>query len=989
MTEATNKDKQLFGMKRLEETLLKYSDKNVQELLPLIKKDIDSFVGDAPQFDDITMICLEYKKKKMEKSIKEKIKKALFALSIIAAIFFTLEIIGRKPILPFPAKITFSNITSADIVNEKKSLITDKQGTELIFLNENKEVDKIINLDGADEISRAHDIVRDDMYFYVLGDKFFRNSAHIDCEKVVRYTLDGKNPIVIYESKKDKKNYVRNVEDIRIASDTLFIIKIENIEDNENANVKVYKINLKEDTYKTDEILSKKTPYAYDAKYLPEDNSLYVTDYYGHLSCIKNDDTKYLDFAKRKMAYPFLPIDKDTCVFLDFSSEKIYKNKEVFLENVISTYFNLSDGKLIYDNQNNQTINIYDFSKKENIKYEYMNFSKTFLILTILRTISVIYLVFLVINLLFNAILNKYKEKDYAFLRKFGLISVAAIAIIFVSIFYKTKHIESTINLVRNNAKIMASFFAETIEDEDFYDIDISKKDTFLEEKVEEKKRYNDYYGLWANFNNEYNNYAYITLYKKNNEKNVLLYDSTRLSPYNVEIREQDKINHQHNFGDVQIFSFAGTKSYLIKEDIKNKEGEIVGFFEIGLDYNVFNKQAITESFEMSMSLLTIFVAIYLLLIEGKALIKGFNDRRKNAKENKECKEIYMTHSLLFFQSLVKSFDTIILVLITKDMVNILNYPEEFKNYLITLPMLFVGIGSIVGPILYVFIAKRIDVRKSLISTSIVTVFAYVAITYAVHTNKFITFCLAMFVLSISNVLVYTGISVIPYRSEVEEERYVATHEKNIGKVSASIFGALIGGVVVEYFGNTALYIVNTVACLPIVILFFLILPKNTFYIKKEEKEKIATVTKNYFKYIFSIPMLAFVIFILAPVMIAGGYRTFIFPLFTQAMNMPKMYITNFYVFARVIMIILSDPIVKATKKIDYWNLTIYCVIAIGLSFMTFGINTTVVWAIIMLVINSILDKIALPTKAMLWPRHAEVYGLDVAETPSRKSINY
>lgn len=63
VTEATNKDKQLFGMKRLEETLSKYSDKSVNELLPLVKKDIDTFVGDAPQFDDITMICLEYNKR--------------------------------------------------------------------------------------------------------------------------------------------------------------------------------------------------------------------------------------------------------------------------------------------------------------------------------------------------------------------------------------------------------------------------------------------------------------------------------------------------------------------------------------------------------------------------------------------------------------------------------------------------------------------------------------------------------------------------------------------------------------------------------------------------------------------------------------------------------------------------------------------------------------------------------------------------------------
>jgi sigma-B regulation protein RsbU (phosphoserine phosphatase) len=33
------------------------------ELLPLLKADIDEFVGEAPQFDDITMLMLDYKKK--------------------------------------------------------------------------------------------------------------------------------------------------------------------------------------------------------------------------------------------------------------------------------------------------------------------------------------------------------------------------------------------------------------------------------------------------------------------------------------------------------------------------------------------------------------------------------------------------------------------------------------------------------------------------------------------------------------------------------------------------------------------------------------------------------------------------------------------------------------------------------------------------------------------------------------------------------------
>ncbi|MBQ3546049.1 MAG: SpoIIE family protein phosphatase [Lachnospiraceae bacterium] len=63
VTEATSLDEELYGDDRLEAVLNKNKDKAPAELLPLVKEDIDKFVGEAPQFDDITMLCLEYKKK--------------------------------------------------------------------------------------------------------------------------------------------------------------------------------------------------------------------------------------------------------------------------------------------------------------------------------------------------------------------------------------------------------------------------------------------------------------------------------------------------------------------------------------------------------------------------------------------------------------------------------------------------------------------------------------------------------------------------------------------------------------------------------------------------------------------------------------------------------------------------------------------------------------------------------------------------------------
>ena len=64
VTEATDVNNQLYGMDRLD-VVLNGKCRNVspEQTLELVKADIDTFVGDNDQFDDITMLCLEYTKK--------------------------------------------------------------------------------------------------------------------------------------------------------------------------------------------------------------------------------------------------------------------------------------------------------------------------------------------------------------------------------------------------------------------------------------------------------------------------------------------------------------------------------------------------------------------------------------------------------------------------------------------------------------------------------------------------------------------------------------------------------------------------------------------------------------------------------------------------------------------------------------------------------------------------------------------------------------
>ena len=65
--EATNAENELFGTDRMLEALNQNPDAASEEVIREVQKAMEVFVKQAPQFDDITMLCVEYKAK-MEKA---------------------------------------------------------------------------------------------------------------------------------------------------------------------------------------------------------------------------------------------------------------------------------------------------------------------------------------------------------------------------------------------------------------------------------------------------------------------------------------------------------------------------------------------------------------------------------------------------------------------------------------------------------------------------------------------------------------------------------------------------------------------------------------------------------------------------------------------------------------------------------------------------------------------------------------------------------
>ena len=61
VTEATSSDMELFGNDRLIQALNENAAGSPESILNGVKNAVDAFVGDAEQFDDLTMLCLEYR----------------------------------------------------------------------------------------------------------------------------------------------------------------------------------------------------------------------------------------------------------------------------------------------------------------------------------------------------------------------------------------------------------------------------------------------------------------------------------------------------------------------------------------------------------------------------------------------------------------------------------------------------------------------------------------------------------------------------------------------------------------------------------------------------------------------------------------------------------------------------------------------------------------------------------------------------------------
>ena len=902
-------------------------------------------------------------------------------------------VLGNELLLPLPAEINYEMPTGACMTDNGEMLVADSASARLVFTDSDMKVRRIESLNDASPLSRIMQVTGDGSYFYVRGVKYERNTSVIQSEKILRYDADGKNRTVLFEIESGRRNRFSSLYDCCVYEGKLYYVAEVPTDDIFSYHLAVYSVDISSETmHEPEPVFVSTVPYAYTSRYLPQKEQLYSTDFSGALFLETGNCCNKIE-TSGKTVRVFCPEKNGTIIYSDPVTWNVYIDDKVIAENVGAESISANQNYVLFDNEFDGSLMRYNRLSGETETIRSAGFSGPFGLLTALKFISVIYISAILLVLAVKFLIDAFEEKNYRLLKRLGIIAVGLIMAVAISGFY-TRHIyQIKVDEIKEDVIVLSRFFAKT-EDAD----DLSKTAELIDglrngkanlpELKDKIAKYDNYYGSFINSAEGKGSFCFVYLYARKGDSYFLSYDSM----FHEQIGEcfdyaplTEKV--MQNLNDASVSTIEGTETLFNVTPVYNSEGEIAGLVELGENFGVFKKQAAADSLELTMELLTAFVAVYLVLTEGRSLISGLKERRRRLALNNPNAELAAMRPLNFLFSLLTSFDGVILVLISREMLTAGEYPPNSITWLMALPSMAFSVGSPIGTVLYSALASRVPVKKLSVGSIVFMAACYVLIIPVIINNLFITFCILKFLSSIANSISYSMLSSMPYRTENENERYEATKDKALGGVSSSILGAMVGGLVSQKFGNISLYAVNAAAFLPLIILMLAVIPANCVYVKRNADKTVKSSLKDFGKFAFSVPMLSYFIFLTIPLMTAEGYKSYLFPLYSTAMDMPKMYVTNFYVFARVIMLIINEPVTKATKNIDYWKLSVFGMLAMSMAFMCFAVNSTIIWAIIMLLINAVLDKIVASSKAMMWPRQAKAAGLVIMETTSYMSI--
>lgn len=409
-----------------------------------------------------------------------------------------------------------------------------------------------------------------------------------------------------------------------------------------------------------------------------------------------------------------------------------------------------------------------------------------------------------------------------------------------------------------------------------------------------------------------------------------------------------------------------------------DKERNAVYVVETGVNIDSISAIANDIIINVIIHLVAILVSVW-IAIDGWNTYKNdlkeyFAEKdKKSFKARKNITDIYV-----FICSIVLDFDNVLFVLVIASMFTEASRAKFALLFAIpiTLNNIGRGIGGfITSPLVSTFGEKKISILTAITSIPIFIIMAFGCMTKNIYILAGAKFFEGLLLNSIQTTLIDS----LPFELEDKEKRYKWIRDMGSSKRNALIISTMVAGIVAQYIGFSAIYILSAIFGIAVVMLSPYIFIENKKYDKKQIKADIkrSIITWNV---LLKPKVILYFIFVIIAVIMFQGYNDFLFPLLAKKEEITSGILTDMGVIATICGYAGIEGLLINKKKnnLKIMNAAfMFC----GIMIITLIFNKTLVWLFIVLLIISAFSGAILNNKEQALINIIGEYGYDTKDT--------
>ena len=929
----------------------------------------------------------------------------------LASIFIVCASIGQAKFVPF-ALIKFDN-PSAAVSNGQGTVVADQESERLLFLDESDQLTRAVELDRYEvPIKEATFLKQDGEYVYVAGATRAEDGESIVSEAVLAYAVDGTYLSKVWEKKYEKgegpappsitglgvqKN--GNLLITRLDGTTTMPLYVELLEVNDKGEEQVLR--------------SYKAPLdvpIHDADYLVDQDRILLVSESGDVALEGADgkEATVLYQASSTQRFQTVVVSGNYAELFNsaqgellFTTDFIGGGKLHAVSSVPSVAYASIDGDLLTvvyggdavrvydlkDTQHGHAADVQDARSSAAREIKQFSLSPQLNLMAVLTVLAWLFLIGLVLVLALRWLIGVFKAEERARLRR-ALAAFAGTALVIVTM---GGHLLVTFTIssqgrssqVKQSALYMASQAPGTIGDA----AQREAQRTFGTLAPDENMT--DYLILRRDVESLVQSYyqssqgVQVTIYAISPDISDVRYllSTTRDVVSGGKVTDQGLVDELNGLatkareaqGDaLEKASKVGEEELFLEGGRKDKSSVMLGYTvpliasdgscqavaELSFQGETFFQHLMEHFYSTLFTLGLIAIGIYLLSDEVMRSGHAWLTYRSLRERGEESAHALLARPFLYLTNVASGIDTALAVVIAKEMLT--KAGVDSNAFVWGVPALAITLGQTVATELYRRHSGRTPDRILALPCAVAGIGASVLCAFAVINDWFVPFVAGKFVMGLGYGVVssaaFAVMNAVDKKALGDEQEIFAASRAVVGSTSSSarIIAGILGGLLAAA-GNQWLYWGSAVVGLAVFALALVACPKGKAMGWLDETSKTASVTE----YIFSPRMIGTALCAALPVILAGGYRSFIFPLFLEGANVSKVDIANFFVVGEAALYFATQWLIQVRNSSDSWKCIWLGMLGLAVTFALLSLNQSPVWAVLAIVFINVANWFA------------------------------